>query len=190
MTAAAWASVLHLASQWDFPSIQELAIQSFTPSASDVDKVVLGHRYGFEGWLLPGYTGLVERKEPLTPEEGMRLGVEDVVLINKAREELREASLSALMATRIEISQDITCPCGTKNIYTHDGTQSTIRCKGAPNFQCSYNVALATFTSKLPPPALPSAAEISQQVKTLIPRSSLSYVPAPLTHCGFALTRL
>lgn len=183
MTAASWASVLHLASQWNFPSIQELAIQSFTPSASDVDKVVLGHRYRFEQWLLPGYTGLVERKEPLTPDEGMRLGVEDVVSINKAREELREASLSALMATPVEISQDATCPsCGSRNAYTHDGTQSTTKCKSANGRNCPYNVTLALFTSKLPPLVLPSTTEIRQKVKALVPRSSLSYVPAPLTH--------
>ncbi|EIM90917.1 uncharacterized protein STEHIDRAFT_22037, partial [Stereum hirsutum FP-91666 SS1] len=89
MAAPAWASVLHLASEWNFPSIRELAIRSFTPSASDVDKVVLGHRYRFEEWLLPGYTGLVERKEPLTLAEGTRLGMEDVVSINKARENIR-----------------------------------------------------------------------------------------------------
>lgn len=192
MAAPAWASVLHLASEWNFPSIRELAIQSFTPSASDVDKVVLGHRYRFEEWLLPGYTGLVERKEPLTLAEGTRLGIEDVVSINKARENIREASLNAAMP-KIEIFQDIRCPsCGYTCNYISDGTQSTTKCPGSNGRGCSYNgqVTLATFTAKLPAPVLPSTDEISQKVKTLIPRSSLSYVPSPLTHCGFALTRL
>lgn len=191
MAAPAWASVLHLASEWNFPSIRELAIRSFTPSASDVDKVVLGHRYRFEEWLLPGYTGLVERKEPLTLAEGTRLGMEDVVSINKARENIRTTN-SRAPVRKNEITQDIYCQyCRQKNTYTSDGTQSTTGCKGTTGYQCTYNVTLATITSKpTPPAALPSTAEISQKVKTLIPRSSLSYVPAPLTHCGFVLTRL
>ncbi|EIM82304.1 uncharacterized protein STEHIDRAFT_40441, partial [Stereum hirsutum FP-91666 SS1] len=87
-SATAWAAVLHLATLWDFPSIRELAIECFTPSASDVDKVVLGHRYGHEEWLLPGYTGLCGRKEPLTREEGAKLGVDDVVAITQVREKI------------------------------------------------------------------------------------------------------
>ncbi|EIM84725.1 uncharacterized protein STEHIDRAFT_112299 [Stereum hirsutum FP-91666 SS1] len=100
-SAKAWASVLHLASIWEFPSIRQLAIESFEPSATDVDKVVLGHKYGHHEWLLPGYSGLVAREEPLTIEEGTRLGVRDVVDINNAREKIR--ALSTLLS-KIEMT--------------------------------------------------------------------------------------
>lgn len=193
MTAPDWASVLHLASEWDFPSIRELAIQSFTPSASDVDKVVLGHRYRFEEWLLPGYTGLVERKEPLTLEEGMRLTVEDIISINKAREEIRAASSSASTG-KIEMSQDIYCQyCCCTHMYTYDSTRTTTKWQGPSNLShhCIQNAKPPTITSNSPPSStLPSTAAISQKVKTLIPRSSLSYVPGSPTHCDLVLIRL
>lgn len=196
MAAPAWASVLHLASEWNFPSIRELAIQSFTPSASDVDKVVLGHRYRFEEWLLPGYTGLVERKEPLTLAESTRLGMEDVVSINMARENIR-ATNSRAPEREIKITQEIYCQyCRQTCTYTSDGIQQTTDCmgySGSYGRSCTSIVNLATraTSSDSPlPSVLPSTAEIRQKVKTLIPRSSLSYVPAPLTHYGFVLTRL
>lgn len=62
---------------------------------------MLGHKYGHHEWLLPGYSGLVAREEPVTFDEGERLGMRDVVDINNAREKIR--ALSTLLS-KIEMT--------------------------------------------------------------------------------------
>ncbi|THH21577.1 hypothetical protein EW146_g60 [Bondarzewia mesenterica] len=92
-TVEEWTSVLRLSQKWGFRSIRELAIERLGPISSPVDKIVLGRMFDIAHWLTPGFAGLVERKAPLTPEEGRRLGVEDVILISTLRENARQKDL-------------------------------------------------------------------------------------------------
>ncbi|KZP17916.1 hypothetical protein FIBSPDRAFT_659092, partial [Athelia psychrophila] len=84
-TTAQWTSVLHLAAKWGFESIQLLAIDNLATTAIPVDKIVLGRRYGISDWLRGAYEAVCTRVDPLTVEEGMKLGVEDIVRISAAR---------------------------------------------------------------------------------------------------------
>ncbi|KZP02164.1 hypothetical protein FIBSPDRAFT_709076, partial [Athelia psychrophila] len=85
-TTSQWTSVLHLAAKWGFESIQLLAIDKLTATAIPVDKIVLGRRYGISDWLHGAYEAVCTRADPLTVEEGMKLGVEDVIRISAARQ--------------------------------------------------------------------------------------------------------
>ncbi|KZP28756.1 hypothetical protein FIBSPDRAFT_693229, partial [Athelia psychrophila] len=85
-TTAQWTSVLHLAAEWGFESIQLLAIDNLTATAIPVDKIVLGRRYGISDWLSGAYEAVCTRADPLTVEEGMKLGVEDIIRISTARQ--------------------------------------------------------------------------------------------------------
>ncbi|KZP06387.1 hypothetical protein FIBSPDRAFT_842179 [Athelia psychrophila] len=85
-TTAQWTSVLHLAAKWGFESIQLLAIDKLTATAIPVDKIVLGRRYGILDWLPGAYEAVCTRADPLTVEEGMKLGVEDIIKISAARQ--------------------------------------------------------------------------------------------------------
>ncbi|THH21541.1 hypothetical protein EW146_g57 [Bondarzewia mesenterica] len=149
-----WATVLHLATRWGFDSIRELAITSLTPIASPIDKVVFGHRYQVENWLMPGYTNLCARKESLTMDESRRLGLANVVMIANARQEIQRMSFMATANV---------CPwCNTTDAYSHRDF-----------YGCS-NVPVATCRScSKPHPAELSLTEQSQMVKYLIPQSSL-----------------
>lgn len=91
----AWHDVLRLATEWEFASIRELAIERLRPIVSDIDKVVFGHAYEVDGWVMPGYMALVERENPITAEEGKRLGIEDMAAIAAAREEVQAAMAPA-----------------------------------------------------------------------------------------------
>ncbi|KAF7986993.1 hypothetical protein HWV62_69 [Athelia sp. TMB] len=84
-TIAQWASILLLADKWGFESIRLLAIDCLA-TAAPVDKIVLGRRYGIAAWLPGAYKAVCTREAPLTVEEGIRLGVEDVVRIAAARQ--------------------------------------------------------------------------------------------------------
>ncbi|KZP28776.1 hypothetical protein FIBSPDRAFT_691501, partial [Athelia psychrophila] len=85
-TTAQWTSILHLAAKWGFESIQLLAIDNLTATAIPVDKIVLGRRYGISNWLHEAYEAVCTRADPLTVEEGVKLGVEDIIRISAARQ--------------------------------------------------------------------------------------------------------
>ncbi|KZP05982.1 hypothetical protein FIBSPDRAFT_805329, partial [Athelia psychrophila] len=85
-TTAQWTSVLHLSAKWGFESIQLLAIDKLTATAIPVDKIVLGRRYGISDWLPGAYEAVCTRADPLTVEEGVKLGVEDIIRISAARQ--------------------------------------------------------------------------------------------------------
>ncbi|KZP28656.1 hypothetical protein FIBSPDRAFT_246260 [Athelia psychrophila] len=85
-TTAQWTSILHLAAKWGFESIQLLAIDNLTATAIPVDKIVLGRRYGISDWLSGAYEAVCTRADSLTVEEGMKLGVEDIIRISAARQ--------------------------------------------------------------------------------------------------------
>ena len=85
-TTVQWASILHLAAKWGFESIKLLAIDNLTANAVPVDKIVLGRRYEISEWLPGAYEAVCTREDPLTVEEGMKLGVEDIIKISAARQ--------------------------------------------------------------------------------------------------------
>ncbi|KZP22520.1 hypothetical protein FIBSPDRAFT_859569 [Athelia psychrophila] len=72
--------------KWGFESIQLLAIDKLTATAIPVDKIVLGRRYGISDWLPGAYEAVCTRADPLTVEEGMKLGVEDIIRISAVRQ--------------------------------------------------------------------------------------------------------
>lgn len=85
-TTAQWTSILHLAAKWEFENIKLLAIDNLTTHAAPIDKIVLGRRYGITEWLPSAYEAVCTRADPLTLEEGMKLGIEDTVRISTARQ--------------------------------------------------------------------------------------------------------
>ena len=53
---------------------------------SAVDKIVLANDYKIKDWLLDAYDEVCARREPLTIEEGQRLGMDTVIKIANFRE--------------------------------------------------------------------------------------------------------
>lgn len=85
-TTAQWTSILHLAVKLSFENIKLLAIDNLTAHAIPIDKIVHGKRYGITEWLHSAYEVICTRADPLTVEEGMKLGIEDTVRISAARQ--------------------------------------------------------------------------------------------------------
>ncbi|KZP11859.1 hypothetical protein FIBSPDRAFT_799853 [Athelia psychrophila] len=85
-TATQWTSILHLAAKWGFENIKLLAIDNLAANVNPVDKIVLGRQYGIAEWLPAAYQTVCTRADPLTMEEGVKLGVEDTVKISAARQ--------------------------------------------------------------------------------------------------------
>lgn len=87
-------SVFDIADKYGFNAVRELALRRLLEIATPVDKVVLGHRYAEPRLLIPGYRDLCCRYNSLAYEEGIRLGMEDVILIQQTRERIRDADYS------------------------------------------------------------------------------------------------
>jgi len=85
-TVDEWTSILVLAVQWNFQSIRTLAINRLSAVTTPVDKIVLGRGHDIFEWLENAYATVCWRDEPLTIEEGKRLGVEDVIKIAAVRQ--------------------------------------------------------------------------------------------------------
>lgn len=79
-------SILELAARWGFESIKLLAIEHLAQYDSPIDKIVLGRKYGIVEWLGGAYEAVCRRNGPLTHEEGIRLGMEDVIRISAVRQ--------------------------------------------------------------------------------------------------------
>ncbi|TFK61054.1 hypothetical protein BDN72DRAFT_849993 [Pluteus cervinus] len=89
-----WASILKVATQWEFESIVKLALERIEPLSSAVDKVVLGKDYNMPEWAIEGRVQLCRREEPITMEEAIRMGMEEVVNISTTRHHIRPSELS------------------------------------------------------------------------------------------------
>ncbi|KAM6502718.1 hypothetical protein JOM56_002695, partial [Amanita muscaria] len=88
-TTQDWISVLGLASKWGFESLRARAISKIEKTVdSPIDMVTVGRQYGIPTFLLHGYAVLCQSTAPLSDEEGLRLGVEDVLKIYRIRHEL------------------------------------------------------------------------------------------------------
>ncbi|KAI9060514.1 hypothetical protein FKP32DRAFT_1595264 [Trametes sanguinea] len=84
-----WKSVLQIADQFMFEQHRELAIQRLESLATPIDRIVLSRQYDIKQWLEKAYYDLCTREEPLTLDEGERLGMADVIAIAGLRQRIR-----------------------------------------------------------------------------------------------------
>ncbi|KAJ7270113.1 hypothetical protein B0H12DRAFT_1009185, partial [Mycena haematopus] len=91
-----WSTILELAHRWEFAEVKNLAIRELEKlDMLDIDRIVLYHKFAVdESYLIPRYVALCERPELLTVEEGLRLGMEIVIPLSRARECMRNGASS------------------------------------------------------------------------------------------------
>lgn len=85
-TVDEWTAILGVAAKWNFKSIRALAIRQLDSIASPVDKIVLGRKYEIVDWLSDAYKAVCMREDALSIEEGVRLGMEEVIKISALRQ--------------------------------------------------------------------------------------------------------
>ena len=68
---------------------RRLAIARLAQLASPVDRILLGRRYDIPEWLGTAYLELCTRDDALSYEEGVRLGMHDVILLSDIRQSVR-----------------------------------------------------------------------------------------------------
>ncbi|KAI6040611.1 hypothetical protein EDC04DRAFT_2566843 [Pisolithus marmoratus] len=95
-----WISVLKLSTMWKFDELRKVAIQRldqpFQP-LNPVEKFVLASKYGIKQWILPALLVLAQRSEPISVEEGHRIGFDNALKLAAVREEFKRTRLVNLI---------------------------------------------------------------------------------------------
>lgn len=91
-TVDEWSSILRLAHLWKFQDIKELAIRYLDKMTIEpVHQAALAQTCDVElNWKLNSYNAIGIREEPLTEEEGLRLGLTTTTRLVRARERIRD----------------------------------------------------------------------------------------------------
>jgi len=92
-----WKSVLDLSTRWSFVSLRRLALGSIDPP-TPFDQLLLARAYSVDEWVLPALSELCERTVPLSLNEARQMSIEDVVLVNTVREDIRHHTLQVDLA--------------------------------------------------------------------------------------------
>ena len=80
-----WTSVLRVAKRFVFDAHYRLAISRLAQVATPIDLIALAREYDIPGWLEDAYFLVCTREEALTLEEGLRLGMADVIGLSELR---------------------------------------------------------------------------------------------------------
>jgi hypothetical protein len=83
-----------------------MAIAKLAALAGPVDRVVLAHAYDVGHWLPLGYQELCEREVCLSDEDGLKLGILDVLKIARLRVAMRSAEVKLDGPARALLVQD------------------------------------------------------------------------------------
>ncbi|KAL4068133.1 hypothetical protein J3A83DRAFT_4413724 [Scleroderma citrinum] len=85
-----WISVLKLSTMWEFDGLRRSAINNLaSKSMNPVDKFSLAILYDVTEWIMPALLKLAQRPEPISFEEGRRLGFETALKLASVREKFR-----------------------------------------------------------------------------------------------------
>ncbi|KAF5387246.1 hypothetical protein D9757_006856 [Collybiopsis confluens] len=84
-----WTTILKVANVLNFKDIRKLAIQRLDRIAPPVDRIVLSRKYDVQRWVVPAFKELCTSIEPLTNEEGRKLGVEGLMVLTRMKQELQ-----------------------------------------------------------------------------------------------------
>ncbi|KAG8994309.1 hypothetical protein FRB94_009965 [Tulasnella sp. JGI-2019a] len=89
LTLQQLSGALHLATMWDFDAARKYIIDQITIHHTDqppLDRIELAMRCQVGEWLHPAYKTLCDRPEPITEQEGERLGYRRLIAICRIRE--------------------------------------------------------------------------------------------------------
>jgi hypothetical protein len=86
-TKEEWLSVLDLSHLFGFDRYTDLAAHRLMSLTSAMDKILLGRRFGIQGWLRSAYRELCEQAGWVSDADGFRLGLSDVLRIGRVRGE-------------------------------------------------------------------------------------------------------
>lgn len=102
---------------WNFADLRAYLLPLAENALGDVDKILFAREFNIPQWLAPAHTRLCQRREPLTTDEAIKLGIHSLLFISRVREEFRpaKAGVGELM-------------CGSCLGYTIHGNENCDTC--------------------------------------------------------------
>ncbi|KAG8999049.1 hypothetical protein FRB90_012168 [Tulasnella sp. 427] len=90
LSQSQWSSAYRLAKMWEFDQLRDYIYKHIDKTVKDpLDRVEYADMLGLEDWIVPALAQLCRRDEPLTPQEGARLGIVRFSEVCKQRERNR-----------------------------------------------------------------------------------------------------
>ncbi|KAG8910708.1 hypothetical protein FRC00_007686 [Tulasnella sp. 408] len=88
-----WAAAYRLAKMWDFDLLRDYIFKHLDQSVKEpFPRIEYADLLGFENWIVPALAKLCQRTEPLTAQEGAKLGLARFAEVCKQRERGRDRS--------------------------------------------------------------------------------------------------
>jgi len=84
-----WTTLLSVARKFSMQKIRDLAIDRLALIATPAEKVELANDYSIEDWLVPAFTDLCLKLEPLSIDDGYRLGIDGVIKLQEMQTEIK-----------------------------------------------------------------------------------------------------
>lgn len=101
-TAEDWSTLLSVAKKFSMQKIRDLAIDRFALIATPAEKVALATEHDIEDWLVPAYTDLCLKLEPLSLEDGKKLGIDTVVKLQEMQHEIKSNFVKYLDVKKVQ----------------------------------------------------------------------------------------
>ncbi|KAJ3864738.1 hypothetical protein EV359DRAFT_40383, partial [Lentinula novae-zelandiae] len=102
-TVEEWISVLNVTSALGMEDIRTLAMKRILKDASPVDRIMLASNYDIDSQILvAAFEELCMRSQPLTEEEGKKVGVEGLIKLGRMKHELQHNVKRYLDPTKID----------------------------------------------------------------------------------------
>lgn len=92
-----------LANMWNFADLRAYLIPLAERVLGDVDKIVFAQEFNVDKWIVPAYTRLCKREEPLNSDEATKIGLEGALLIFRIREEKYTSPASATCCDELQM---------------------------------------------------------------------------------------
>ncbi|CUA72030.1 hypothetical protein RSOLAG22IIIB_04891 [Rhizoctonia solani] len=89
LTSSMIVSAFRLAHMWNFSDLRAYLLAQAEETLSDAEKIHFAKKFGIQNWLVPAYLNLCRRPTPPTTDEATKLGLEDVLMIFRLREQYR-----------------------------------------------------------------------------------------------------
>ncbi|EPT03264.1 hypothetical protein FOMPIDRAFT_1047252 [Fomitopsis schrenkii] len=102
LTLRQWINILSVSTGLDCAKIRKRAIKEIhehRPRIDPVEKIALAQTYRVYEWFVPSYRAICQRPQPLTLDEGGRLGFTAAILLAQAREAARQEPAPAREST-------------------------------------------------------------------------------------------
>ncbi|CAE6489141.1 unnamed protein product [Rhizoctonia solani] len=151
-------SAFRLAHMWNFSDLRAYLLAQAEETLSDAEKIDFAKKFGIQNWLVPAYLNLCRRSTPPTTDEATKLGLDDVLMVFRLREQYRAWD-----------------PIWASSSNPDSAEKFCDRCFGFSYHSPSFGATSSPFTFAPPSQPIPSIASSSTHKCSVCDKDTRSY---------------